>query len=460
MRAWLIALKDKYRDNFFVLPGLMAVLAVGLGVLMPYLDVRFAWLASVEGMVVLLFDAGPDGARSVLGAIASSSITVAATVFSITIAILSLTSGQYGPRLLRTFTSHRGVQLSLGVFVASFLYPLVVLRTVRAGDTPDAIFVPRMSVTVAVLLALASVAVLIYFIDLLSKMIRAPNIIAAVGVDLHATIDEQIPADASMGDSDEEYDELCGGDLPSEQDAAAVVAQRCGYVTVVDLPTLVKHAAEQDVVLRLSVSPGTYVHEGMPLAHMRPRVTMDAGRRAALLDAFSFSDYRTVTQDVGFGVNQLVEVALRAMSPGINDPFTAKTCVDRLTATLCRMAGRAFPDPRRRDEQGEVRVLMRRPTFAYFVASTYAPIRRYARSDAELLGKMLSSMADVARHCPQGRPRRLEAVREQARAVMESIADDTAESDRLVLQKAYAEFERVADTRAGLWARQAVEMGD
>ena len=460
MRAWFIALKSKLRDNFIVLPGVMALLAVALGVVMPYLDVRFAWLADVQGMVVLLFDAGPEGARSVLGAIASSSITVAATVFSITIAILSLTSGQYGPRLLRTFTSNRGVQLALGVFVASFLYPLVVLRTVRAGGDNEPDFVPRMSVTVAVLLALASVAVLIYFIDLLSKMIRAPNIIAAVGQDLHDTVDEQIPADASAGDSDEEYDELCGGDLPDETDAAAVLAQKCGYVSVVDLPTLVKHAVERDVVLRLSVSPGTYVHEGMPLAHMRPRVAMDADRRAAMLDAFSFSDYRTTTQDVGFGVNQIVEVALRAMSPGINDPFTAETCVDRLTATLCRMAGRAFPDPRRRDEAGKVRVLMRRPTFAYFVAATYAPIRRYARSDAKLLGKMLGSMTDLARHCPQSRPRRLEAVREQARAVVESVADDTTESDRLMLQKAFAEFERIADTRAGLWARQAVAAGE
>ena len=458
MRAWFIALRDKFRDSFVVLPGVMALLATALGLVMPYVDDRFAWLAARNDAMLLIFDAGPDGARSVLSAIAGSSITVAATVFSITIAILALTSQQYGPRLLRTFTSDRGVQFALGTFVATFLYPLIVLRTVRTGE--DNAFVPRMSVTVGVLLALVSVAVLIYFIDRLSKMIRAPQIIAAVGRDLHEVIDQEIPADASLGDSDEEYDELCGDGLPSEDDAPAVVARRCGYVTVVDLPTLVKHAVEQDTVYRLAVSPGTYVHEGMPLAHMSPRADLPAETRDGLLGAFSFADHRTVVQDVGFGVNQIVEVALRAMSPGINDPFTADTCVDRLTAMLARMAGRAFPDPRWRDEQGKVRVLMRRPTFAYFVAATYAPVRRYARSDAMLLGKMLASMASVARHCPQSRPRRLAAVREQAKAVMDAITDDTNEADKAMLRAAYEAFQRAADHDAGKWARQAVRAED
>lgn len=454
MRAWFISLLDKLRDGFWLLPGLMATAAVLLGVTMPWVDGEFPELRGRNAILeTVLFGAGPEGARAVLAAIAGSSITVAATVFSITIAILALTSQQYGPRLLRTFTRHRGVQFALGMFIASFLYPLIVLRTVRDGQ--DNVFVPQISVTLGVLLAVTSTGVLIYFIDLLSKMIRAPYIIDMAGHDLDDVADERIPPDASRGDSDEECEAICEPGLPTVDDPPALLSDKNGYVTVIVMKALIEHAASRDTAYRLAVMPGDYVHEGMPLLYRRPGLALDEEDIEALRGAFNIGNHRTTSQDLSFCVNQLAEVALRAISPSINDPFTAQNCIHRLTATLTQLAERPFPDPRHHDGEGRLRLLSCRPTFAYLVAHAYAPIRRYARSDAQVLGSIFDALGKLARHCPPDRPLRLRVVRQEADATLASISSDVIEQDRLMLEKAFEQFKIAADHAAGTWGRCA-----
>jgi uncharacterized membrane protein len=344
------------------------------------------------------------------------------------------------------------VQFSLGTFIASFLYPLIVLRTVRAGE--DNVFVPQLSVTLAVLLAVMAVGVLIYFIDLLSRMIRATHIIDTVGHDLDDVADDQIPADASRGDSDEEWSEINEPLLPGADDPPALLADACGYLTVIITQTLMEHAARHDVAFCLAVMPGDYVHEGMPLLHARPSVNLGTQEIKTLRAAFSIDNHRTTSQDVGFCINQIVEVALRAISPSVNDPFTAHNCIHRLTAALTRLAQRPFPDPRVRDKQGRVRLLCRRPTFTYLVGHAFGPIRRYSRSNVKILGLLFDSLGKLARHCPADRPQRLLALRREAAATIESLDDEVVPQDRLMLEKAYEQFKIAADHAAGAWVKR------
>ena len=433
------SLLDRVRDGFWFVPSLMVLVAVVAGIFMPWIDALFPDDMSFR-TVILVYDSGPEGARSVLAAIASSSITVGATVFSITIATLALTSQQYGPRLLRTFTSDRGVQFSLGAFLASFIYPLLVLRVVRTGE--ENAFVPHLSTTLAILLGVLSVGVLIYFIDHVSTMIRAPQIIDRVGDELDEVIDDRIPIDASHGDSDEDPDTITADHLPTLADPA-VPAGRSGYVTFISERELVHIASKAGCSLRLAVGAGSYVGERSPLVHHLPGMIADERTCESIRECFSIDSQRTVSQDPVHGLNQLVELALRAISPGINDPFTAETCIDRLSAALSRLADRPFPDPRMHDENGIVRLVTRRPDFVYLVQLSFAPIRRYAGKDAGVLGRLLEGLTRIAAHVPADRPVRLQALVTQAEAVYR-FARDMDATDRRLLDEMMARFNETA----------------
>ena len=455
MRATFLIWIERLRDGFWLVPGLMVAVAFGFGAVVPYLDSYYGDLVAQGETTFLLYDSGPDGARSVLGAIAASSVGIAATVFSITITTLVLASGQFGPRLLRTFTSDRGVQFSLGTFLATFIYPLLVLRTVRtAGDGDGGVeaFVPALGVTSAMVLAVLAVGVLIYFIDHVATMIRAPQVVDHVGSELDEALDRQVPADGHRGDDDAAGGEVTGDGLPGPDAPVAVRATEPGYVTVIDHDNLVAHASHRGTAYRLDVAAGDYVHPGRPMIRCHPgHVPAGDDEREGLRKRFHVGARRTSAGDPQFGLNQLVEVAVRAMSPGVNDPFTAETCVYRAGAALAVLVTRPFPDPRRRDEAGVVRLVTRRPTFRDLVEQTFAPLRRYARSDAMLVGKCLEALAGVAERCPPDRSGRLAVVREQADDLLAAAAEDGEQvnaRDRRRLERLHADVVAACDRLA------------
>ena len=439
---------ERLRDSFWFLPGVLASTAALLGAAMPYLDGLLQSRNWTPGPTILLYDIGPAGARAVLTAIAGSSITVAATVFSITIATLTLTSSQFGPRLLRTFTTDRGVQASLGTFIATYVYPLLVLRVVRtAGDEEGATsYVPHLSVALASVLALVATGVLIYFVHHVALIIRAPQVIAEVGDELDETIDHVIPADGSKGDQDapdpEEVPGLraAGSERP---DDAIVVARsgRSGFITVIGHKGLLRLAEKVNGALWLAATPGDYVFENAPLVYAArgaaDRLDDEDARRAAA--HFGIAARRTVGQDVIFAIEQLTEIAQRAMSPGINDPHTAINCVDRLGAALARACARPFPDPRRRDGVGVLRVVSRPVEWAAMVAAAYDPIRRYGKGDAAVLSRMLTTLGALVDACPRQDRRRV--LREHADAILAVAGpgnDSLDARDRAQVEAAHA----------------------
>lgn len=359
---------QRLKERFWFVPALLCVAAALVAELLIWTD--RAVEPSLPGWAdVLLYRVGENGSRDILGAIASSSLAVAGTTFSITIAVLALTSSSYGPRLIRNFMADRGNQVVLGVYVATFLYSLLVLRSVRAvgdpGDPDAEVFVPHLAVNFAFVLAVLNVVVLIYFIHHISDSIQISTIARRVRGDLVSTVGRLYPERAGH-----DVDELDGRETrpgseeaqpPPEEHGIPVEAGRSGYVTSVHGDDLVKWAREQDALVDLRICPGEYVLEDTVVARVHGAGDDGAGGDGsgtadAVRAAIRVEDARNPYQDVSFAVQQLTELAVRALSPGTNDPFTAINALDDLSTGLSLLAQRELPSTRRYDADGALRV--------------------------------------------------------------------------------------------------------
>ncbi|MGE3819470.1 MAG: DUF2254 domain-containing protein, partial [Isosphaeraceae bacterium] len=368
------------------------------------------------------FTRGPEGSRAVLSVIAGSMMTIASVTFSITIVALQLASSQFGPRLLRNFMKDRGNQVAIGTFISTFTYCLLVLRTVN--DVEGERFVPHVAVTVGLTLALISLGVLIYFIHHAAESIQAENVIMAVSRDLHQTIQklyprslEEKPATPSNADPRKKEG------LPDafENGARPVSAPRSDYLQAIDENVLMELAEKHDVVIAVDQRPGQFFFKGGELARVWPGDRLDDALVDAIRGAFYFGHRRTLTQDVEFAIDQLVEVAVRALSPGVNDPFTAIACVDRLGSALCDLAGREIPSPKRYDETGRLRVAFDASTVPGIVDASFHQIRQAARGDTSVTLRLLETIAAVSRHTRD--PVFQEALRRHADAIHRGSQD-------------------------------------
>jgi len=375
------------RSSFWFLPAVLTVAAVGLSFATVAIDRATAPGSHVFGWT---YRGGPDGARGVLGTIAGSMIAVAGVVFSTTMVALSLASSQLGPRLLRNFIRDRGNQFVLGTFVATFVYCLLVLRTVNG--TEGDVFVPEVGVTAGVALALASVGVFIYFLHHAAVSIQASTVVARVGDELTAAIDDLYPG--GVGDGAEP------GEVPAAgvpQASVTVETEEAGYVLRVDADALVRTAAERDLVVHLAHPLGRFVRPGDALMRVAsPAGGPDVETRAALRAAVVVGPTRTGHRDIEFALRQLTEVAVRALSPGVNDPFTAVECVNRLGEAFVRLAGRAFPSPYRLGPDGRLRVVAPVHAFPDLLAGAVEPIRHHARGSPQVLAALIEASVAVS----------------------------------------------------------------
>jgi len=377
------------------------------------------------------FTTGAEGSSSLLGAIAGSMITIAGVVFSMTLVALSLTSSQLGPRLLRNFMRDTKTQMVLGTFVATFLYCLLVLRTIRRPD--EIAFVPHLSVALSVVFAVASVGVLIYFIHHMSVSIQANEIVARVGMELINEVERLFPQSIGRGAPLIPTNPPDAGFLVTfDREARPVGSAGDGYLQFVDGDALMALAMQEDVVIRLERRPGHYVVATRPLALVWPgnRVTDQLIDRVN--SACALGNQRTTGQDIEFEINQLVEIAIRALSPGVNDPFTAMSCVDRLGSALCRLAQRDMPSPYRHDTQDHLRVIAPVFTFPDVTDAAFNQIRQYGSSSAAVTIRLLETIAVVAGSVlrPEDRTALLRHARMIARGASEGLPE--AEDRRAV----------------------------
>jgi uncharacterized membrane protein len=397
VRAWLTMLVE----SLWFVPATIVFGGVALAALLVELSPRLG--AETLGRFPRLFGAGADGARGMLSTIAGSMMTVAGVTFSITIAAVAQTSVQYTPRVLRTFMNDRANQVVLGTFVGIFAYCLVVLRTIRGGD--EGTFVPAAAVLAGFVLALVGVGVLVYFIVHISQSLQAAAILDRVRTETQAAVERLFPdtLGTPAGDTDA---------APSSANALAALARatwrplcarRSGYVQRVDEDGLLAFAGERDVVLRMTHGVGGFAVAGTPLAEVAGGGAAggDAGgstddAERALDALYTISPYRTVAQDAGFGILQISNIALKALSPGVNDTTTAVTCVGHLTAVLVAVAERRMPDPVRVDG-GRIRVLATGPTFADLAATALDDVRRSAAGNVTVLARLFDAFHTIPR---------------------------------------------------------------
>ena len=416
MKARLSNLWYRMRGSYWFVPTLLVVMAVALAFVTTALSSSLRWQAWEP--LHWIYSGGPEGARTILSTIAASMITVAGVVFSITIVALTLASSQFGPRLLVNFMRDTTNQIVLGIFIATFIYCLLVMRTVRS--IPEHVFVPYLSVAFALALALLNVEVLIFFIHHVSNSIRAENVIAAVSEDLNEAVERLIRTRAGQSEPP-----VGGQILPEnfEEQSCLMNSARSGYLQAIDVDTLVRLATEHDLILQVKRRPGDFVVEGSCLLSAWPSDRLTEEIHVSLTSPFLLGGARTSEQDIEFSIHQLVEVALRALSPGINDPRTAMNCIDWLGASLCRLADKYDPSPYRYDEQGQLRVILKPVTFAGLTNAAFDQIRQYGRTSVAVTLHLLETITTVTEHTRQ--PDMYQALRHHA-LMCKEIADTEA----------------------------------
>ncbi|MDQ3690807.1 MAG: DUF2254 domain-containing protein [Chloroflexota bacterium] len=353
-------------------------------------------LSSVVGAtgseLPVVFGAGPDGARAMLQAIAGSVITVAGVTFSITIVALQLTSTQFSPRVLRNFLRDRPNQFVLGSFMGTFTYALLVLRSIRSQDEQRGeAFVPGLAITGALVLAFVSIGMLIYFIHHISVRIQVTSIVASVAEDSLGTLKVL----ASWAERDEERDwQPVGrqdpaappppsGAVPaSDEDANVTIlrARESGYLQLIDLEALVRAAKDADGSYRVLVSPGSWVQDRAQIASFRredgPSMELES-HESAVDGCLIIGDERSDQQDVAFGIQQLVDIGVKALSPSVNDPTTAMSCIDRLVQVLTAAGLQADPPRTFTDGDGAIRLEVPFPGFDELVPLAFDQVRHY-----------------------------------------------------------------------------------
>ena len=403
------------RSSLWFVPTLLVLCGGAAALGLVQLDLAYANALSGQRWEPLL-NAGAEGARGMLTAIASSMITIAGVAFSITIVTLSLASTQYTPRILRNFMRDRANQFVLGTFVAIFTYCLIVLRTIRGGSEPDGGgFVPLVAVAFGMLLALLSVGCLIFFIHHVAASIQASTILKTIADETDAAIDALHPDELDDG---AESPAVGASEAPN-QTWRGVTAERSGYLQHGDAEGLLRFAKEHDVIVRLERAPGDFVAAGMPLVSLSGEVDKDAA--PALRRLFVIGAFRTVDQDAGFGVRQIVDIAMKALSPGVNDTSTAVTCIDYLSVLLAKLTTRRLKAPFVSDG-GEQRVLATPPSFDDFAAKAFDEIRLSADGNVTIILQMMCALRRIAR-VTKSRSNRL-ALLEQCRVIIDA-ADRT-----------------------------------
>lgn len=401
---------DDLRSSLWFIPTLIVtgsiILAVGL------IEVD---LVSDRGQLAerwpRMFGAGAEGSRGLLSAIAGSMITVAGVTFSITVVAITLASSQYTSRILRNFMRDRANQAVLGVFVGVFAYCLVVLRTIRSDE--ELAFVPSVAVLVALLLAFVAIGFLIFFIHHITASLQATSIVESATAETLRAVDRLYPDQLART-------ERVRGDSEAALAApvwTAIAARKTGYIQGVDTDALLSLAREKNVVVRMEKGVGEFVIETCTLVSVSGEALGDESI-GKLHAAYSVGRHRTVHQDVSYGMQQIVDVALKALSPGINDTTTAINCVDYLGSILARLATRRIDAPSH-FEHGRLQVIGRGPAFSELLGVSFDQIRQNAEGNVAVLTRLLQVQATLARLTSD--EQRRHAIRQHADHVIETV---------------------------------------
>lgn len=401
---------EKLRTSFWLVPTIMGLLG-GL----------LAWLGYFGDLVLsrqagapappLVYLGTADHARDVIATLLSSMITMTSLVFSITMVVLTLAASQFGPRLIRSFMSSHHTQVVLGTFIMTTVYCLLVLGSLGSYTSQEQ--QPFASVSGAIALALASIALLVLFLHFLARSIVSETVIHRVGLELDHSIRDLEPVDKTQ-----EADPRAALPAEFEQTAKFFGPPSQGYVQAIDYESLVAHAEGADVMIGLYFAPGDYVviDGGGIGVYPADRCTAELERQIS--QAMLLGPHRTPTQDIEFSIRHLVEIAVRALSPGINDPYTAAAVINQLSASLSLLMSRAMPPAVLHDTAGKLRVSSPRATYATLLSAGFNQIRQNAAGKPFVVIYLIEAIIRIADHV------RLESHRSALQEQLNAILSD------------------------------------
>ncbi len=431
------SLREELRTNLWFVP-VAEVIAAGILFVITYTLDRAAFHGDFA-VPSWALSGGPDPARQILTTVAAAIITVVGVVFSIVIVALTLTSTQFGPRMLRNFIRDPGTQVTLGTFVGTFMYAIFTLGAI--GQQSRGNFVPHISITVTLALLVVDLGVLIYFIHHVATQIQLPHVIAGIAGDLSRAIATQVANTAASAGAPTVAAALAA--LPGP--GGTVAAPRSGYLQFIHRRTLIRIASSADVVIHMTYRPGHFLVQGHPYATVWPADRADLVARQ-LGRSHVTGPYRTLVQDVSFGLDQLVEIALRALSAAVNDTFTAMTCIDWIGDSLYKVTGAWSPQHVYRDEADAIRVITTEPTYERLVQRSFEKIRQSGQGMPAIMIRQLDALAKIMQRATTPADRAL--LLDQAAMIQRlSAATVGEEADRAAVSAAYqavldAEVER------------------
>lgn len=431
--------------SYWFIPTVMVICAILTSFFANYIDnsILGTWMSDVG----YFYLNQPEGARAVLSTIAGSMITVAGVVFSMTMVAVSFASAQFGPRLIGNFMRDRGNQITLGTFISTYVYCLLILRSIREGTDAENVvmYVPHFSILLALVFAMLSVGVLIFYIHHIPERINISNIISDVSNEALGMLDELFPQKigGTVKESGKATKYKSTEDLHTLfLDAQGVESKTNGYILAINSKDLIEVAEKHDLIIKLQYRPGDFVFKGETLL-LTTKVSEEIEKD--LLACFSYGKERTSNQNIMFLMDELVEIMARALSPGINDPFTAIMCMNWQKCILHRVAHLSPPDSYRYDSNNNLRVIVYPVNFELLASNVFDKTRQYVAKDRNTALHAIKIIGDLIVRLPPASDK-VHMLMHHATVLNEAAQGNLSlKSDKRVVQSRYDDLQRITN---------------
>jgi uncharacterized membrane protein len=383
----------KWRElkaTFWFVPVIMIITSILLSVALVYTDGQIT--VSHEGWGRYFFVNSSDSARSILSTISGAMMGVAGTVFSITLVALTLASSQFGPRLIKNFMYVRLNQIVLGAYISTYLYCLIVLNSVQ--DNNDYTFIPSISIFVAIIAAITNIVLLIVFIHQIAVSLQADKVVSNISEFISQHVVTLFPEKAGDGkQTDKSVDR--SAIISGYRNRIPVLAHKSGYLQYIDNDTLTKIFCKHHSLIELYKRPGDHLVEGLQIGLLYSNGQWDNDVLENIQQQFEIGNIKTSQQDLEFSIHQMVEIALRALSPGINDPYTAIACIDNLKATMCYLAQAKFPSRYLFDDKENLRIIAHTIDFEGALDAAFNQIRQFSGGSPAVMIRLMEALTTI-----------------------------------------------------------------
>jgi len=377
-------------STFWFLPALIICFAVFLSMSLVSFD--HSIIISQNGWIHFFLVNSSDSARSILSTISGAMIGVAGTVFSVTLVALTLASSQFGPRLIKNFMYVKLNQVVLGSYIATYLYCLLVLNSIK--DSDGYAFIPSISILVAILATIANIVLLIIFIHQIAVSIQADRVISDISDFIANQLETLFPEKMGGEKVGEEKIDISAA-VSAYQNKVSIKSPKSGYLQYISSEVLFDLVTKQDSMLKVYYRPGSYLVKDIEIAELLTHSKWEQEKIEMLLNQFIIGKTKTSQQDIEYSIHQMVEIASRALSPGINDPYTAIACIDNLTSTMSYLAQAKFPSKYRFDEEANLRVIANTLDFEKVLDAAFNQIRQFSAGSTAVIIRLMEALAII-----------------------------------------------------------------